>query len=42
MAKKVEIACPQCSGRGRKKYPGKSYEEECSYCAGKGKVETWV
>jgi DnaJ-class molecular chaperone len=42
MAKKIEVPCPQCNGKGKKKYPGKTYEEACSYCAGTGKVEKYV
>jgi DnaJ-class molecular chaperone len=34
----IKVDCPQCSGKGRRKY-GKIMQD-CRYCGGKGKVET--
>jgi DnaJ-class molecular chaperone len=43
MAKKQEVTCPQCLGKGKKKYyvSGKKREDTCGYCAGTGKVDKW-
>ena len=41
MAKKQEINCPQCGGKGKKKYAGKKHEQTCNYCGGSGKATVW-
>lgn len=41
MAKATKENCGQCNGSRKKKYPGKKYEESCTYCGGSGKVMVW-